>query len=41
MVLARGIERDLIAGIGVAHDAGGGVVPQDTLEFLARCVPWG
>ena len=31
-MLPRAVDRDLVAGIGMAHDAGGGVVPQHALE---------
>ena len=31
-VLAGAVDRDLVAGIGVAHDAGGGIVPQHALD---------
>ena len=31
-LFAGAIERDIIARIGMAHDAGGGIVPQDTLN---------
>ena len=31
-MLAGAGERDVVAGVGVAHDAGGGVVPEDAGE---------
>ena len=35
-MLARALQRDLVAGIRVAHDAGGGVVPQYALDAARR-----
>ena len=37
-LLARACDRDLVAGVGMAHDAGGRVVPQHALDALGRGV---
>ena len=36
--LARNLERPLIAGVGMPHHAGAGVVGQDALQFRRRCL---